>query len=91
MQALRATLVPGGLFGICTFAAGRMGTVSADADLLREGRLDGGIGYTPEELEEMFSWLEVVDARPMPSSAGREQVFTQDFLDAALFRRPVRG
>ena len=36
MQALRATLAPGGLFGICTFAAGRMGTVSADADLLRE-------------------------------------------------------
>lgn len=92
MQSLRATLAPGGLFGICTFAAGRMGTVSADADLLRQGRLEGGIGYTPAELEEMFSWLEVVDARPMPSSVtGRGPVFTQDFLDVALFRRPVRG
>jgi len=92
MQALRAALAPGGLFGICTFAAGRMGTVSSDADLLRRGRLGGGIGYTLGELEEMFSWLEVLDARPMPSSAtGREAVFTQDFLNVALFRRPVRG
>lgn len=92
MQALRAALAPGGLFGICTFAAGRMGTSSADADLLRQGQLDGGIGYTLNELREMFSWLEPVDARPMPaSSTVREPVFKRDFLIVALFRRPTRG
>lgn len=88
MQALRAALTPGGLFGICTFAAGRMGTSSADADLLRQGQLNGGIGYTLNELREMFSWLEAIDARPMPTAeAARERVFTKDFLNVALFRR----
>jgi SAM-dependent methyltransferase len=91
LQALRAALAPGGLFGICTFAAGRMGTSSADADLLRQGQLRGGIGYTLDELREMFSWLEAVDAGPMPASVpSREPVFTQDFLNVALFRRPTR-
>ncbi len=90
MRALRAALAPGGLFGICTFAAGRMGTSSADADLLRQGQLGGGVGYTLNGLREMFSWLEAVDAGPMPASVpGREPVFTQDFLNVALFRRPA--
>ena len=92
MKSLGAALAPGGLFGICAFAAGRMGTTSPDADLLRQGRLDGGVGYTLDELEEMFSWLEAVDLRPMPPSvSGPEPVFTQDFLNVALFRRPARG
>ncbi|MGH3713829.1 MAG: hypothetical protein ACRDT4_10280 [Micromonosporaceae bacterium] len=82
--------MPGGLFGICSFAAGRMGTSSTDAELLRQGHLDGGVGYTLDELREMFSWLEAVDARPMPAPAAvPEPVFTQDFLNVALFRRPA--
>jgi SAM-dependent methyltransferase len=92
VQALEAALAPGGLFGICTFAAGRMGTTSPDADLLRQGRLEGGVGYTLDELEEMFAWLEVVDLGPMPASVSvPEPVFTQDFLNVALFRRPASG
>ena len=92
MEALGAVLAPGGLFGICTFAAGRMGTTSADADLLRQGRLDGGVGYTADELREMFSWLEMVDLGPMPAAVSvPEPVFTQDFLNVALFRRPASG
>jgi hypothetical protein len=68
-----------------------MGISSADADLLRQGQLRGGIGYTLDELREMFSWLEAVDAGPMPASVpSREPVFTQDFLNVALFRRPTR-
>ncbi len=89
LEALRRALAPGGLFGICTFEAGRMGSTADDGDLLRRGRLDGGIGYTPNELREMFSWLEPVDARPMPrQEALPEPVFTQDFLTVALFRMP---
>lgn len=92
MEALGAALAPGGLFGICTFAAGRMGTTSADADLLRQGRLEGGVGYTLEELTEMFSWLEVLDLGPMPAAVSvPEPVFTHDFLNVALFRRPTRA
>lgn len=90
LEALRAVLAPGGLFGICTFAAGRMGTTASDAELLRRGRLEGGIAYTLDELQEMFSWLEPLDARPMPSQHEvAEPAFTHDFLQVALFRRAV--
>jgi SAM-dependent methyltransferase len=92
MHALEAALVPGGLFGICTFAAGQMGSTSTDADLLRDGALNGGLGYTLNELREMFSWLEAIDVGPMPSAESvPEPVFTQEFLNVALFRRPMRG
>ncbi len=88
MEALGAALAPGGRFGICTFAAGRMGTTASDADLLRQGSLDGGVGYTLDELREMFAWLEPLDARPMPSQHEvTEPAFTHDFLQMALFRR----
>lgn len=89
MQALGASLAPGGLFGICTFAAGRMGTSAADSDLVDQRSLEGGIGYTLEELGEMFAWLEALDARPMPAAESvAGPAFTQDFLQLALFRRP---
>ena len=88
MEALREGLAPGGLFGICTFTAGRMGTTASDEELLLQRRLEGGIAYTLDELREMFSWLEPVDAREMypPRDHGHE-VFSHDFLQVALFRR----
>lgn len=88
MEALESCLAPGGLFGICTFAAGRMGTDAADRQLVHQGSLEGGVGYTLDELREMFSWLEVLDVRRMPAQkACQEPVFTYDFLNVALFRR----
>jgi SAM-dependent methyltransferase len=88
MEALESCLTPGGLFGICTFAAGRMGSDAADRQLLQQGTLEGGVGYTLDELREMFSWLELLDARPMPAQkVCKEPVFTQDFLNVALFRK----
>ncbi len=87
MEALRDSLAPGGLFGICTFTAGRMGTTASDADLLLQRGLEGGVAYTLDELQEMFSWLEVVDARLMPPPHDHaEATFSHDFLQVALFR-----
>lgn len=88
MRSLDACLAPGGLFGICTFAAGRMGTDATDEVLLGQGRLDGGVGYTVDELREMFSWLETLEAGAMPGAAAvTAPAFSQDFLNVALFRR----
>lgn len=88
MEALRECLAPGGLFGICTFTAGRMGTTASDEELLVQRGLEGGIAYTLDELREMFSWLEPVDAREMPAPHDHgHEVFSHDFLQVALFRR----
>lgn len=87
--ALAACLKPGGLFGICTFAPGRMGTEADDLTLLRRGRLEGGVAYSPDDLRAVFADLEPLDGGPLPSpEAESEPVFWMDFLNAALFRRP---
>lgn len=89
LRALAACLKPGGLFGICTFAPGEMGTEADDLTLLRQRRLEGGIAYSVGDLRAVFSWLEPLDGGLLRSlDPGTEAVFSMDFLNAALFRRP---
>lgn len=89
LGALEACLKPGGLFGICTFAPGRMGTEADDLTLLRQGRLEGGIAYSPADLQAVFASLEPLDGGLMPSPDQETgAVFSMDFLNVALFRRP---
>jgi SAM-dependent methyltransferase len=89
LKALEASLRPGGLFGICTFAPGQMGTVADDLTVLRQGHVEGGMAYSLDELRAVFSWLEPLDGGPMslPENSS-ETVFFMDFLNVALFRRP---
>lgn len=91
-SSLAACLKPGGMFGICTFAPGKMGSDEDDLALLRQGSLEGGIAYGPEDLRVLFSWLELLDSGPLrlPDQA-TEAVFSMEFLNAALFRRPPRA
>lgn len=89
LKALGTVLKPGGLFGICTFAPGRMGTEADDLTLLRQGRLEGGIAYSLGELRAVFSGLDFLEGGPLHASEpAPEAVFSMDFLHAALFRRP---
>jgi len=65
-----------------------MGTTASDEALLLQRGLEGGIAYTLDELREMFSWLEPVDAREMPAPHDHgHEVLSHDFLQVALFRR----
>ncbi|CAM3613525.1 class I SAM-dependent methyltransferase [Deinococcus frigens] len=90
LNALLACLKPGGLFGICTFAAGKMGSEVDDLTLFRQGKLEGGLGYSADDLREIFADLEPLDSRPLrPLQSADEPAFTVDFLSAALFRRPL--
>ncbi|CAM3186803.1 hypothetical protein DESA109040_01690 [Deinococcus saxicola] len=88
IQAVMTCLKPGGLFGICTFTAGKMGSDADDLTLLRQGELEGGIGYSADDLEDIFCDLEPLDNRPLrPLQDSSEPAFTMDFLRASLFRR----
>lgn len=92
LAALMACLKPGGLFGICTFAPGEMGTEADDLTLFRQGRLEGGMAYSLDELRAVFARLDYLGGGSLnvvePAS---EAVFSMDFLHAALFRRPETG
>lgn len=88
LHMLEGALKPGGLFGLCTFAPGQMGSDDDDVALLRRGKLDGGIAYSPDDLRHIFSNLKPVASGPLlPAGTPDEAVFAHDFLNVALFRR----
>jgi len=88
LKTLSACLKPGGLFGICTFAPGKMGTEADDLTLLKQGKLEGGVAYSIDELRAIFAELEFLDGGPLVHpELNPDDVFFMDFLNAALFRR----
>lgn len=87
LRTLDEVLKPGGLFGICTFAWGEMGSEEDDITLLRRGRLEGGIAYRLEDLRQVFSAFEFLEGGPLDAEVSAE-VFQMPFLQATLFRRP---
>lgn len=90
LSALRAALKPGGLFGICTFAAGQMGSEADDLTLLKQGRLEGGVAYSLDDLRAVFSGLTFLEGGALRApDGGSAAVFAMPFLHAALFRRPL--
>ncbi|GIH71535.1 class I SAM-dependent methyltransferase [Sphaerimonospora thailandensis] len=79
-------LTLGGHLAISCFAAGAMGSELPDEQLYREGRLHGGLAFSPEELRWIFSDYEEVEIRQMEEQPPDSPVFGVPFLLAALFR-----
>ncbi|MEV5499709.1 class I SAM-dependent methyltransferase [Nonomuraea fuscirosea] len=88
LALLDRVLAPGGHLGLTCFAAGRMGSEQPDEDFYRDGRLHGGLAYTPEELRRIFSGYTEVELRPMKEQPRDAPLFGQAFLLSALLRRP---
>lgn len=88
LALLDRCLRPGGHLGLACFAAGSMGSEVPDADLCRRGRLDGGVGYTPESLRWIFGEFAEVELRRMTEEPAESPRFGVPFLWTALFRRP---
>lgn len=86
---LDRVLVPGGHLALTCFAAGAMGSELPDEEFYREGRLHGGLAYTPDALRWIFSDLTEIEVRHMEEWPAGGPVFGVPFLLAALFRRPA--
>jgi SAM-dependent methyltransferase len=87
LALLDRVLAPGGYFALTCFAAGAMGSELPDADLYREGDLQGGLAYTPESLRWIFSDLTEVELRRMRDEPPESPRFGEAFLWTALLRR----
>jgi hypothetical protein len=81
-------LVPGRTFALACFAAGEMGSEDSDDSFYKAGTLAGGLAYSDSELRELFRDFKEVEIRRMRSIPEGAEVFGQDFLTVALFRRP---
>lgn len=88
VEILAQALRPGGWFGLTCFTP-EGGSGYTDAEVYARGSLGGGLGYTSEQLEVIWSQhLRVQTLRPMrqmPVGSGR---FGQGFLWAMLARKP---
>ncbi|MER7502159.1 class I SAM-dependent methyltransferase [Nonomuraea pusilla] len=84
---LDRVLAPGGHLGLTCFAAGEMGSELPDEAFYRDGRLHGGLAYSPDALRWIFSDLEEVEIRAMEEQPEGSRLFGLPFLLTALFRR----
>jgi SAM-dependent methyltransferase len=94
LALLAKFLAPGGHFAITCFVA-EEGAGQSDAELYRDARLHGGLGYTPASLRSIFADLTELELRRMRAEPAESDHFGVDFLWTALFRRdtatPRRG
>ena len=88
LSLLDRCLKPGGHLGIACFAAGAMGSEVPDAELYRQGRLEGGLGYTEDSLRWIFEDLTELELRRMTSEPADSPHYGVPFLWTALFQRP---
>jgi SAM-dependent methyltransferase len=87
LALLDRVLAPGGHLGLSCFAAGAMGCELPDEQLYRDGRLHGGLAYTPDALRSIFSAFDEIDMRPMRELPPEAPAFGVPFMLTALFRR----
>lgn len=87
LALLDRVLAPGGHLALSCFASGAMGSELPDAQLYREGDLQGGLAYTPESLRWIFSDLTEVELRPMKDEPADSPYFGEAFLWVVLLRR----
>ncbi|MFF1301448.1 class I SAM-dependent methyltransferase [Streptomyces sp. NPDC058307] len=85
LALLERHLAPGGRFGIACFAD--VGSDLPDAELYRQGRLEGGLAYTAESLRGIFSDLTEIELRRMRDEPPESPCFGEPFLWAGLFGR----
>ncbi|MEU0134772.1 class I SAM-dependent methyltransferase [Streptomyces sp. NPDC006296] len=88
LRLVERSLVPGGHLVLTCFASGAMGSELSDADLYGAAGLQGGLAYTPESLRWIFSGMEEVELRRMRDEPAGSPCFGEDFLWAALLRKP---
>jgi SAM-dependent methyltransferase len=90
LALLEKALAPGGHLALTCFAAGAMGCELSDKDFYHQGRLHGGLAYTPQSLRWIFSDLDEVELRRMRDEPPDSPHFGEPFLWTALFRRTAR-
>jgi SAM-dependent methyltransferase len=92
LDLLDRHLAKGGHLGFTGFAAGvgedlPTGSSTPDAELYRNGSLEGGLAYTDEELRWIFADLTEVELRLMNDEPDDSPNFGVPFLWTALFRK----
>ncbi|MCF6136579.1 class I SAM-dependent methyltransferase [Pseudalkalibacillus berkeleyi] len=87
LNLIEKALKPEGKFVITCFAAGDMGAEISDWEVYRQRSMKGGLGYTDDQLKQIFSNLELIEMRKMKEVKQPADTFGVPFLWTGLFKK----
>ncbi len=89
VERVKTALKPGGWFGLSCFRP-EGGSGLSDAEVYERRTLGGGLGYTAEQLREIWSnGMHVHIVRPMKKPDAANGLFGEDFLWVLLAQKSV--
>lgn len=84
-------LKPGGYFALCSFEENGAygGSAMTDEEVYLKRSLEGGLGYTQNQLKEIFHFLEEIEIRKMLSRSSDDLYFGLDGFIVGLFKKEI--
>lgn len=84
-------LKPGGYFALCSFEENGAygGSAMTDEEVYLKQSLEGGLGYTQNQLKEIFHFLEEIEIRKMLSRSSEDLYFGLDGFIVGLFKKEI--
>ncbi|MEK8200122.1 class I SAM-dependent methyltransferase [Lysinibacillus sp. FSL M8-0134] len=84
-------LKPGGYFALCSFEENGAygGSAMTDEEVYLKRSLEGGLGYTQNQLKEIFHFLEEIEIRKMLSRSTDDLYFGLDGFIVGLFKKEI--
>ncbi|WP_445478767.1 class I SAM-dependent methyltransferase [Lysinibacillus irui] len=91
IEMIDKLLKPGGYFALCSFEENGAygGSAMTDEEVYLKRSLEGGLGYTQNQLKEIFHFLEEIEIRKMLSRSSDDLYFGLDGFIVGLFKKEI--
>lgn len=89
IELIHTLLKPNGYFALCSFEeqGAYGGSTISDEEVYIKRSLDGGLGYTKNQLREIFQSLEALEIREMIAMSNEEPCFGLEGFIVGLFKK----
>jgi len=86
---IHTLLKPNGYFALCSFEeqGAYGGSTISDEEVYIKRSLEGGLGYTKNQLREIFQSLEALEIREMIAMSNEEPYFGLEGFIVGLFKK----
>ncbi|MGA3599572.1 class I SAM-dependent methyltransferase [Lysinibacillus agricola] len=89
IELIHTLLKPNGYFALCSFEeqGAYGGSTISDEEVYIKRSLEGGLGYTKNQLREIFQSLEALEIREMIAMSDEDQYFGLEGFIVGLFKK----
>jgi len=91
IEMIHKLLKPNGYFALCTFEEHGVygGSAISDEEVYIKRSLEGGLGYTKNQLKEVFQSFEEIEIRKMIAMSDEDQFFGLEGFLVGLFKKNI--